>query len=410
MDKKKKKILFVNGHLNVGGVEKSLVDLLNRIDYSRYDVDVLLLEGLGDYRSRLPEQARVLYRDIRGAYGPWKKVLLQNLLHGRPADIFYRLVLLASGRGGMKRLKYLRWVLPLCKTYDVAIAYRPGISSELVAYTVRSKRKLGWWHHGSIDYDEAEKQRYVQTIAHLDKLVTVSEGCRVLLEKELRLPARKVTVIPNLVNMPQIAEDANRVSGAFPDAGERQRWVTVGRMAPEKHMENVVYAARQLVAEGYRHFIWYLIGDGTTYEEVDALVHLQKMEAYVILLGAKPNPYPYIRQASMLVHPSYVESQSLTVLEAMTLRTPVVACRNIGTEEYLRTGVNGILVEPGVEALVDGIKQMLALGDDRQRMVEAAYQTVKQRFSGQQVIAEFEQLVTHLLEEKSNEPESGEER
>ena len=37
----KKKILFINGHLNAGGVERSLVDVLRHFDYGKYDVDLL---------------------------------------------------------------------------------------------------------------------------------------------------------------------------------------------------------------------------------------------------------------------------------------------------------------------------------------------------------------------------------
>lgn len=51
---KRKKILFINGQLNVGGIEKSLVDLLNWIDYSQYDINLLLLEGMGGYVESLP--------------------------------------------------------------------------------------------------------------------------------------------------------------------------------------------------------------------------------------------------------------------------------------------------------------------------------------------------------------------
>ena len=52
----KKKILFVNGHLNVGGIEKSLTDLLNHLDYHKYKVDLLLLEEKGDYLPQIPKR------------------------------------------------------------------------------------------------------------------------------------------------------------------------------------------------------------------------------------------------------------------------------------------------------------------------------------------------------------------
>ena len=56
MDQKKQKILFINGHLNAGGVERSLVDILKHMDYTKYAVDLLLLEDTGDYAVELPPE------------------------------------------------------------------------------------------------------------------------------------------------------------------------------------------------------------------------------------------------------------------------------------------------------------------------------------------------------------------
>ena len=54
----KKKLLFINGHLNTGGVEKSLLDILTHLDYDRYDVDLLLTE--------LPENVQTELRQGKG--------------------------------------------------------------------------------------------------------------------------------------------------------------------------------------------------------------------------------------------------------------------------------------------------------------------------------------------------------
>ena len=59
----KKKILFINGHLNTGGVEKSLLDILTHLDYSKYEVDLLLTEELGDFAPQLPPQVQVLLQE-----------------------------------------------------------------------------------------------------------------------------------------------------------------------------------------------------------------------------------------------------------------------------------------------------------------------------------------------------------
>lgn len=51
----KKTLLLINGHINTGGVEKSLIDILKQLDYTHFDVDLLLLEELGDYAAELPQ-------------------------------------------------------------------------------------------------------------------------------------------------------------------------------------------------------------------------------------------------------------------------------------------------------------------------------------------------------------------
>lgn len=67
----KKKILFVNGHLNVGGVEKSLIDILKNFNYEEYEVDLILFEGLGDYYNELPNEVNLHFLDITSTYGSY---------------------------------------------------------------------------------------------------------------------------------------------------------------------------------------------------------------------------------------------------------------------------------------------------------------------------------------------------
>ena len=49
-----------------------------------------------------------------------------------------------------------------------------------------------------------------------------------------------------------------------------------------------------------------------------------ELEGKVILEGEQSNPYPYVKSAHIYVHSSYVESQGLTILEAMALGIPCV--------------------------------------------------------------------------------------
>ena len=79
----------------------------------------------------------------------------------------------------------------------------------------------------------------------------------------------------------------------------------------------------------------------------------------VFFEGAKRNPYPYMKYADLYVHPSYVESQGLTILEAMALHLPCVVTISRGSSEFIEDGVNGLLTEQSPQALTAGVKRML---------------------------------------------------
>ena len=56
----KKKILFVMNNLNCGGAEKALISLLETIDYSKYDIDLLLFKQEGIFISKIPKEVNLL--------------------------------------------------------------------------------------------------------------------------------------------------------------------------------------------------------------------------------------------------------------------------------------------------------------------------------------------------------------
>lgn len=94
----KKKLLFVNGHLNVGGVEKSLADLLSNLDYHKYDVDLLLLEDKGTYLQQIPKEVNIIFFNTTKAYGPLLKSIFLNLFTLQWSMIWYRIILLIANK------------------------------------------------------------------------------------------------------------------------------------------------------------------------------------------------------------------------------------------------------------------------------------------------------------------------
>jgi hypothetical protein len=152
----KKKLLFVNGHLNVGGVERSLVDLLRHCDYSKYDIDLLLFEDVGDYKDEIPKEVNIIFYDLTKTYGGINSCFKKAISNKDFKTIYIRIVLTLERILGINIKKTLRPIFKNLKEYDCAIAYRVGFCSEFVAYVIKAKKKITWWHHGSFEYDKKE--------------------------------------------------------------------------------------------------------------------------------------------------------------------------------------------------------------------------------------------------------------
>ena len=386
----KKSLLFVNGHLQVGGVEKALVDLLSWLDYDKYDVDLLLLEGEGEYRGQIPDKVTILHKDIRLLEGPFWHNILSNLKCGRFGNVLYRIIRVLAKKHGNGFLRLLRPLLPVKGHYDVAIAFRHGHSAEIVAYPVKADRKYCWWHQGTVPDLEWQKQSLKRLFTEFDRLVTVSKGCKSLLLDYFGFDDSFISVVPNIVD----ASKLRLFAGEDNPYGDDKRFkiITLSRFAPEKHLEDVVEVAKTL--SNKLDLVWYLPGDGVEYSKVKDRVSENGLEGMIILTGRISNPYPYLKYADLMVHPSYAESLCLSVLEAMALDIPCVVVRSIGPESFMVDGENGILTDKGPEAIVEGVDRLLVMETARiDELKNQARMMVENRFSPTSVVATFERLI-----------------
>ena len=385
----KKSLLFVNGHLQVGGVEKALTDLLSWIDYDRYDVDLLLLEGDGEYIRLIPEQVNVLHKDMRQLDGPFWKNLWNNLIRGRFGNVLFRIINVVA-KNDKKWLRLARPFLPVRNQYDIAVSFRHGHSAEIVAYALKAGMKICWWHHGSVPESDYQRKELASLFGRFDRVVTVSEGCKRLLSDTLGIVPGQIAVIPNIIDAAKIKGLAQ---GEDPYAEDhRFRIVTLSRFAPEKHLEEAVEAASLL--SGKLDFVWYFIGDGTEFGMVKDRVEKLGLAGRIILTGSLANPYPYLKHADLMVHPSHVESLCIAVLEAMALEVPCVVVRSIGPESFIENGINGILVGKGADAIATGVLGFIGYDTVKCGIItKKAVETVESSFTPQVVLESFEYLL-----------------
>ena len=383
MDQKKQKILFINGHLNAGGVERSLVDILKHMDYTKYAVDLLLLEDTGDYAVELPPEVHVLFRDLHNTYGGFALSVRRCIAARDWMCLRLRTLFLLRKFLGSRALKSAATLLLGEHHYDCVIGFRPGICADLAGYSVKAKRRITWWHHGEFYVDRVA---YGAMCSRMDAVAVVSRACREMLQDHLPELADKLICVPNMLDASAILQKVEHT----PYAKHDLCIVSVGRFAPEKHFENIVPAAKALQAMNLA-FMWHIVGDGSERARVEMLITENGLKDYVILEGSKTNPYPYMKYADLFVHPSYIESQGLTVLEAMALGVPCVVTKSRGPCEFIVDGVNGLLTEQSPESLAEKVLSILT--------DKTLYQSIKEntvcpeQFAPDRVMKQIEALI-----------------
>lgn len=359
----KKQILITNGHLRIGGVEKSLVNFLNAIDYSKYNVDLLLFEGAGDYLSAIPKEVNVVLCDLTKTYGSLFQVVYKNIFDFR--TIQRKIVLTLSNKLNRKYIKHLIKT----REYDVALAYRVDTPMDYVSYGVKAKKKYFWWHNGSFDYPNYQVRRWQESAQNMDGLVCVSDSIRRVVEPYFHPYVKATLVVPNMISVreePDKKYDPHQKNDTYVI-------VSVGRFSEEKHMRDCVLAVKELIQKGHQNLRWYLLGDGPEKEAVVREIVSNELQNVVVCLGGVPDPYSYMKNADLIVHPSYVESQGMTVLEAMKLKKLVVAVGSDGVNEYAIDRKNALIAKMSIHSLVDKIEEAMNMNkDDRIKICEAA--------------------------------------
>lgn len=353
----KKTILFINGHLDAGGCERSLIDVLKNIDYEKYNVDLLLLEHLGDYYDELPKEVNVILCSLDEAFGNLASCLIKTIKRKDWFSLLFRLYYMLGHKLNYCFLKKLKKLFREVKdTYDIVIAYRPGIYTELAAFTFMGKKKISWWHHGCMNFSGKAADILGMAYRQMSSIVVVSSSSAQLVAEAFPDIKSKIKVIPNMIVTNELYDKSTQFD---PEEFQKSTFniVSVGRMSPEKNMIICPQIAYLLKKKGI-NFRWVLIGDGVEERKVETAISQLKLENDIIMVGKKSNPYPYIAKADLMVHPSLVESQGITLLESMVLRTPIVAVATLGPKEFIKSGVNGYLVDNDIEEIAQTIEML----------------------------------------------------
>lgn len=361
----KPRILILMHYMELGGAESALLGLLQSVDSERVDVDVFIYSHRGELMKFLPIDKINLLPEIE-AYSLTEKPLSEVVKKG-----YWRLA--------MARMIGRRNTATFCKknsgsdkpaecgtffqqraTWKVLPDIQPDIEYDLaisfltphffVLNNVRAKKKIGWIH---TDYTRIliDVEAELKMWERLDYIASISDEvgnrfCEVF--PSLR---PKLVLMENILNADFIRKRAKESTVSLCDDPSTVCLLTIGRFSPPKKMEDIPSICKKILDQGL-HVKWFIIGYGSKDIENVVRENAEKegVEDYVVILGKKENPYPYIEACDIYVQPSKYEGKSITVREAQILCKPVIITNYPTAKSQVQDGVDGIIVPLDVDA------------------------------------------------------------
>lgn len=397
----KPRIFIAIHYLELGGAEISLIGLLNAIDTSQYDVDLFVYSHRGELMKMIPSGIHLLpeIKQYAQIERPIKVVLKQGGWKIALARLwakyqYKQYVKRNHPKEGSAIFQYVfNAVTPLLpnlyryEEYDLAISFLTP--HNIVAEKVRAKKKVAWIH---TDYTRinVDVNKELPVWSKFDKIVSISSDVTKSFLQVFPSLSDKIVEINNILSSLFVQKRAEEFSVSFTEEERRINLLSVGRYTFAKNYDNVPDICRRIREMGYNVY-WYIIGYGGDEALIRSKIKEAGMEEYVILLGKKENPYPYMKACDMYVQPSRFEGNSVTVREAQMLCKPVVVTDYPTAGSQIQQGVDGVIVPLDNAKCAQGIAAVIRNKDlqskltaylqthdyGNEREVEKLYQLIK---------------------------------
>ena len=375
----KPSILIFSQAMELGGVERSLLGLLDSIDYDRYDVDLFLMRHSGELMPYLNPKANLLSEipQFASLAVPMASLIksgqfgvlcgrLQGKLAAQRFDKKH-----TSDKPSITALtyshKYTLHSMPQIsdKTYDLAISFLTP--HYFTRERVKAKKYAAWIHtdYTALSLDHAAE---LAMWNKYDAICGVSKQASKSFQTAFPELVGEVQTIENILPKELICKQAEESQADMP-ADESIALLSVGRFCDAKNFDNVPDICRRLVEDGL-DVKWYLIGYGGDETQIRQKIAEAGMEDRVIILGKKDNPYPYMRACDLYVQPSRYEGKAVTVREAQMLGKPVVITDYATSGSQLEDGVDGVIVPMDNAGCAAGIAALLRDPERMQQLSE----------------------------------------
>lgn len=373
----RKKILFIIGILDTGGVSKSMLSLLNVIDKEKYEVSLLMMNTSGAFSNQIPARIRVL-SDSRLTALTSGFSGIKDLISFRKGTGFHPLLAFLSlirfvfsfidkSLAGV----FLARISPKItdENFDLIIDYNGQQDLYYMVDKLNGKQKITFFHsdYRKWRYYEKADRKY---FGKVDGIYTISEECVSALKEVFPEYTDKFHLMENITSPSLINKLADEL--IEPTLAKQQHdfiIASLGYVSIGKGSELAVQVAKKLKEAGIS-FEWWFIGGVTNDWDYQGFVKKNGLEDNVKFLGVKANPYPYLKRADLYVHLSKFEGKSIALDEVKVLCKPVVVTNFSTVHDQFEDRVNASICEMTVEDATDKVTELIHNASLRQSYID----------------------------------------
>lgn len=376
----KKKVLFIIGTLQSGGVSKSMVNLLNAWDRTTYDTSLLICCREADvFSCYLPKDIHILWnKDIEDIHSGITGIT--SLLRRRRVLIalgcLLRLVLSRISKSLAGEL--MAKMMPAqTEQYDLIVDYGGQQQLYYMVDKLKGTKKVSFFHsdYGKWPYYYKADRHYYSKV---DVIFTVSPTCVATMQRMFPNCKEKILLFENIISPTVVQRQAKediedkqlaKLLTILREDG-RTLLVSVGHIIYDKGIDLAIKAARRLKDKGYK-LTWIFIGnqDEPKWESVAKQENLltlnlkQKNQSDILpdilFTGILPNPYPIMNKADIFCHQARFEGEGMVLTEARFLFKPIVVTNFTVVHDKFSDRINGSICQMNGHSLADAIAELI---------------------------------------------------
>ena len=339
------KLLFVCNNMHMGGVQRSLVNLLRQIS-EEHDVSLFLFYPTGSLMGSIPPSVKVIganrFVSLMGtAQHESKEKGTLTMLRRSFWVIVTKIFGTRASFGALSRMQKLN------EKYDAAISFMQnsddktfyGGCNEFVINSVSAAKKISFVHCDFKNYFGNNKYNR-DYYKHFDRIACVSGSCKRVFDEVCPQYEDKTFTVHNCFDLADMEKKRDEYEAEYTPGV--LNIFTAARVSEEKGIFRVLPALAKMKAGGKR-FVWRVAGAGPLLGRAIEETEKYGLADCVKFLGMLDNPYPYFAKSDMLLVPSYDEAAPMVYGEAAYFGLPILTTDTTSAREMVEAHGLGIV-------------------------------------------------------------------